>query len=267
MKLRYGRAIVAGVALSILVLGGSFAFFTANAGTSARLSPSTGALSHLTPFGTVAKTSTVVAGYAVTTGRGAVSDVRAQWHVPQIAAACSSGNSYSFFEVGIDGYSSPSLELLGTETSCSGGSAHYSAFWEVYPKTGGSIGLTLSPADHVSAEISYHAGSFTFHLKDLTTGKSFSKSVLYAAAYRNSAQWLVSAAYSTTTIYPLTDFGWVVFTNTNATVSGHTHPVGGFSNVKLTMISQTGAKVMASVSGGLTSGGSVFRVNWHYRGP
>jgi hypothetical protein len=51
----------------------------------------------------------------------------------QPAVKCSSGDQYSSFWVGLDGYSSDSVEQTGTEADCVGKTAEYSAWYELYP--------------------------------------------------------------------------------------------------------------------------------------
>ena len=48
-------------------------------------------------------------------------------------AAPAGGFPYSSFWVGIDGYSSSSVEQLGTDSDCAGNTPDYYAWWEMYP--------------------------------------------------------------------------------------------------------------------------------------
>jgi len=75
--------------------------------------------------------STNWSGYAVETNftrpqSGAVTDVIGTWKVPTVVATPQ--DSYSATWVGIDGYSSNSVEQLGTEHDSIGGKAVYSAW-------------------------------------------------------------------------------------------------------------------------------------------
>ncbi len=76
--------------------------------------------------------STNWSGYAVTGANGAFTDVKATWVQP--TATCGSRKTaYSSFWVGLDGYSSNSVEQLGTDSDCSRGRATYYGWWEMYP--------------------------------------------------------------------------------------------------------------------------------------
>src|SRR5260370_36349871 len=78
--------------------------------------------------------STNWSGYAVETNlatpqSGVVSDVKGQWIVPSVT--CNSTATYASLWVGIDGYSSNSVEQTGTDSDCSGGSGVYYAWYEM----------------------------------------------------------------------------------------------------------------------------------------
>jgi hypothetical protein len=218
--------------------------------------------------GTTASNSYNWAGYAIKTGVGAVSDVKATWMVPQINATCPSSARYSSFWVGIDGDGSSTVEQIGTDTDCSGGSAVYYAWYEFYPAASHTISMTISPTDKMSADVHYSTSTakFTLTIKDVTTGSSFSKTGAVSGAKRMSAEWIAEAPSIGTTIQKLTNFGWVTFRNAAATISGHTHSISGFSNIAITMVNTSSTRVMASV-GTLTFAGSTFQVTWKSAGP
>lgn len=213
-----------------------------------------------------------LAGYVFGTGNGGVLDVRGDWHVPQIAAPCPSSSTYASFYVGIGGYTygSRDWEAVGSSTNCAGGSAVYYAWYQLYPVKYARMPLTVSPADRLSGEVAYHGGAFTFSLKDLTTGKSFHTSLNFSRALRNSAEWVAQDPSPGGSLASLTNFGWVTFTNTNATIRSATGNIvttpGNHPHTLVTMWNLLGTKVMASV-GPFSSHGSVFRVTWKSRGP
>src|SRR5271163_4846802 len=61
-------------------------------------------------------------GYAVVGAADSVSDAKASWTVPAVTCGASrrSPSAYSSFWVGIDGYSSSTVEQTGTDSDCSG---------------------------------------------------------------------------------------------------------------------------------------------------
>jgi Peptidase A4 family len=231
---------------------------------------STSGASGVLPAGPAFPHSSRYAGYEILTATASIKDVRANWRVPQIAKLCSSRFTSSTFLVGMDGASgSGASALVGTRTGCSSGSAYYSA-WVVLGGFSRTLSITIAPADHVYGEVKYNSGprSMTVIFKDLTTGKSYSHTLSGSTA-RIGAVWLAEDPYATfATLYPLTDFGWVTFTNASATIGGHTHNIGGFSSSwqAWTMwgINFNGAKATTSA---LSNHGSQFVVTWKRAGP
>jgi hypothetical protein len=65
--------------------------------------------------------STNWSGYAVTGPNGSVTDVKASWKVPLVTCPTNTANGsggYAAFWVGIDGWSSSTVEQIGTDSDC-----------------------------------------------------------------------------------------------------------------------------------------------------
>lgn len=213
--------------------------------------------------------STNWSGYAVTGPSGSVSDAKGSWTVPAIQGSCPSTNQYSSFWVGIDGFSSGTVEQTGTDSDCQNGAPTYYAWYEFYPHPAFLInGLTITPGDHITAEASFNGRSFTVTITDTTTSKSFSTSAKVHSAQRSSAEWIAEAPSSSGGILPLADFGTVSFSACTAMVSGTSGTIGSFgSSVQvITMVSNSGA-VKAQPSSLSGSGGDSFSVTWKSSGP
>jgi len=216
-------------------------------------------------------------GYAVLGAVGSVTAAKASWTVPTVTCGGSrhSASAYSSFWVGIDGYSSSTVEQTGTDSDCSGSEPVYYAWYEFYPNPSYEASLTIKPGDRISAEVSYAGGEFTITITDVTSGKSFSKSAQVSSAQRSSAEWIAEAPSSCTrrgcSVLPLADFGTVDFgedyTGVSgtcyATVSGVTAAIGSFgANVsEITMVSNSGAPE-AVPSGFSAADGSSFSIAW-----
>lgn len=216
------------------------------------------------------------AGYAVTAAAGAVSDVKGSWVVPAIQGTCPSTNQYSSFWVGIDGFSSSTVEQTGTDSDCRRGAPAYYAWYEFYPHPSKVIsGLPVHPGDVISAEVAYNGGRFTVTIADTTTGASFSASARVNSAQRSSAEWIAEAPSSSGGILPLADFGTVSFgTDTTGVASTCTATIGGVSGTigsfgtsvqSITMVTSSNA-VKASTSA-VSSDGTSFAVTWVSSGP
>src|SRR5207248_4717924 len=129
---------------------------------------------------------------------GSVTDVRGSWVVPKIQGTCPSSSQYASFWVGIDGYSSNTVEQIGTDSDCSSGTPTYYAWYEFYPHFAYYVPnmRTISAGDVMSAEVSYSRGAFTVTITDVTAKATFSKSQKMANAQRSSAEWIIEAPYS-----------------------------------------------------------------------
>src|SRR5256886_4440266 len=221
--------------------------------------------------------STNWSGYAVTGASGSVSDAKGSWTVPAIQGTCPSTNQYSSFWVGIDGYSSGTVEQTGTDSDCQNGVPTYYAWYEFFPHPPFLInGISVHPGDVISAEA--HAlgnGKFTVSISDITTGQSFSTSSTVHRARQSSAEWIAEAPSSSGGILPLANFGTVKFGLDNtgvgstcyATIGVTTAAFGTFgSNVqKITMVTSGGA-TKASPSNP-SSDNTSFSVTWVSSGP
>jgi len=192
--------------------------------------------------------STNWSGYAAETNlnapaANAVTRVSGSWTVPTVTG---NTNAYSSVWVGIDGYSSSSVEQLGTEQDTSkSGAATYYAWWEMYPNPSIKISsLTISPGDTISASVTYSSGAFTLQLTDNTTGKSFS-TTQSATAQRSSAEWIVEAPSSFSGVLPLANFGTANISGAQATISGTTGAINNASwqNTSIDMVSKSGTVI------------------------
>lgn len=198
-------------------------------------------------------------GYAAETNlttpaSNAVTKVSGSWIVPTVTGRT---NAYSSVWVGIDGYSSNSVEQLGTEQDTSkSGATRYYAWWEMYPNPSVLIsGMTISHGDSISASVAYSSGAFTLQMKDNTTGQSFS-TTQSASAQRSSAEWIVEAP-SSGSILPLANFGTAHFSGAQATINGHAGAIddASWQNTSIDMVSRSGT-VIAHTSGLTDTGGT-----------
>jgi hypothetical protein len=218
--------------------------------------------------------STNWSGYAVTGASGSVNDVKGSWTVPDIASSCPSTNQYASFWVGIDGFSSNTVEQIGTDSDCQNGSPTYYAWFEFYPHPAFVINsVTIHPGDKIFAEVSYAIRQFTVSLRDETTGQSFSGSSRVNRAIRSSGEWIAEAPYSSGGLLPLADFGTAYYgydlTGVIGTCEANGVAIGSFptANVnEITMVSQSNSSVKAAPSS-LSADGSSFSDKWESAGP
>jgi len=218
-------------------------------------------------------TSVNWSGYAVTGAKGSVTDVKASWIVPAIQGTCPSTDQFASFWVGIDGYSSNTVEQIGTDSDCQNGKPVYYAWFEFYPHPSFIVNsLTIQPGDVISAEVSAGAkGAFTVTLTDTTRGQTFSTSTRIPSAAQSSAEWIAEAP-SSGRVLPLADFGSVSFGVSklpdDATIGKTSGTIGSFPSNdvdEITMVTSAGAT--KALPSGLSRDGSNFSIAWVSTGP
>jgi hypothetical protein len=209
-------------------------------------------------------------GYAVT--GSSFTQAKGSWTVP--AVNCSvTPNTYSSFWVGLDGYSSSTVEQIGTDSDCNGTSASYYAWYEFYPQGSFLISsVPISPGNRISAQVSYSGTQFTVTITNETRGGSYSKTTTVPGAKRSSAEWIAEAPCCTRggAILPLSDFGTVYLGLDNTGVSGtnyatetsKTGPTGSFGTSVQEIVMATARGVDEAVPSLLTSDGTSFTVAW-----
>lgn len=189
-------------------------------------------------------TSTNWSGYAVTESNGSVTDVKGSWIVPSVDCSVTP-TAYASFWVGIDGYSSNTVEQTGTDSDCQSGTAQYYAWFEFYPHLSFIVNsIAMSPNDVIEAEVQAGAkGAFTVTITNKSNGQSFKTSTKMPSAARTSAEWIIEAPYSGG-VLPLADFASAQFEDCDyAAGTGGSKPIGPFTNTnvdELTMVTKSG---------------------------
>jgi hypothetical protein len=212
-------------------------------------------------------TSTNWSGYAVqsifpTGVTDSVSEVKASWVVPTVTGGTT--DAYSANWIGIDGYSSSTVEQIGTEQDWNSGVPVYYAWWEMYPNAEEQIsGISVHPGDAMDGEITWTSGNqFRLTLTDVTTSQTFTTlQTVTGVAQRNSAEWIVEAPSSRTGVLPFATLGPSTFTSCSVTVNGTTGSISGadWQYDQMTLTDDTGVVTLAEPSA-LTAGGSAFVV-------
>jgi Peptidase A4 family len=211
-----------------------------------------------------AVTSTNWSGYAVT-GTGFTDVVGT--YVQPAAVSCSSTHTYSSFWVGIDGYSSDSVEQLGTDTDCSGGSPSYYAWYEMYPANSVDISTAkypVAPGDKLTAGVKRSGTSYTLTLKDV--GKWNFSITKTGADADSSAEWIAESPEicgATCSLAKLTDFGKVNWSASQAATGGALTPISGYTspNGPFQITKEQGSTVEA-VPSKLSATGKAFSITW-----
>jgi len=215
--------------------------------------------------------STNWSGYAVL--GTSFTSAKASWTVPAAVCTGVSGDQYAASWVGIDGYSSSTVEQTGTLTECVGTRPSYYAWYEFYPKPMYEItSVPVSPGNVITATVTYSGSEFTVTIANESTGKSYSKSSRVSGAARSSAEWILEAPCCTSGggILPLADFGTSGFgldytsqAGTNyATDSSTSGAIAKFASpVQITKIASSSSPQTSTCSI-LSSDGTSFSCTW-----
>jgi hypothetical protein len=210
-------------------------------------------------------------GYACETSltapaNGVVTDVVGTWQVPFVTGSI---NAWSSAWVGVDGYSSSTVEQIGTDQDTAVSrrgvvSKSYYAWYEMYPAGSRLISnFGVYPGNIITAEVKY-SGSNRYLLKitNVSTGKTFQTTQGLASAKRSSAEWIMEAPSSGSGILPLANFGTVNFSACKATINGTTGPISTWPYDPLTMVTGGSNSVARDSITTLTAGGTAFSATW-----
>jgi hypothetical protein len=198
--------------------------------------------------------STNWSGYADTSTT--FSTATGNWTEPSVS--CTSRTSYAAFWVGIDGFTSGSVEQDGTLAECSGGSAFYFTWWEMYPTNAIQVvGSSVQPGDSISASVVRSGTSYTLKVTDVShSANSFTTTQSCSGCANSSAEWIAEAPSGSRGVLPLANFhSWTL---SAATVNSAV--ISSFTDDEITMIDSSG-RVKAQ-PGALNGSGNGFSVTW-----
>lgn len=210
-------------------------------------------------------------GYAAVTNlsspaSNAVNAVYGSWIVPTLSSAAH--NTWCSLWVGIDGYSSNTVEQLGTEHDWVNGHQQNYAWFEMYPNYSYQInGFPVNNNDLISASVVYTCnGIFVLtivnetHKVYTTIPTSYTTS---RTAKRSSAEWILEAPYSGG-ILPLSHFNTAYFSNCVANITNIFGPINDqfWKDDMLTMVTAGGAP--KAIPSALSSNGQAFSVTWQH---
>ena len=211
------------------------------------------------PYGLTNVTSTNWSGYADT--GSSFSKVAASWTEP--SASCSSGaEQLAAFWVGIDGYTSSSVEQDGTLIECYRGRAYQYTWWEMYPSNSiQTVGSTLAAGDAITSVVTRSGTTYTLTVTDSThPANSFTKTETCSSCANTSAEWIAEAPSSGSSVYPLADFTSWTASNASVTEGSTSGTISSFTDEEITMIDSSN-RVKAQ-PGPLNGSGSSFAVTW-----
>ncbi len=205
--------------------------------------------------------STNWSGYADdNTAGNTYTSLSANWTQP--TATCTRTTSLAVWWVGIDGFSSSSVEQDGTGVECSGGSPIYFTWWEMFPTNSIQVvSESLRPGDSISSSVVKSGSSYTLKVTDSSrSAASFTTTQTCSTCANSSAEWIAEAPSGSAGVEPLTQFTtWTV--SAAAVKSGAVNgTISSFPDDELTMVNGSGT--VKAQPGALNAAGTGFSVTW-----
>jgi hypothetical protein len=200
-------------------------------------------------------------GYA-DTGTG-YSKVSSSWTEPSVT--CGTSRSYAAFWVGIDGYSSNSVEQGGTLAECYKDRAYYMTWWEHYPTNAiQSVGYTVAPGDKITASVVRSGTTYTVSVTDAThPANSFSHTFTCSSSScaDTSAEWIAEAPSGSNGVLPLAHFSKWTTSGAAVATTSKSGSISSFPDFEITMVGAHDTKATPSA---LNSAGTSFSVTWDH---
>jgi hypothetical protein len=239
----------------------------------AQTSPAVNPLTSLGQIGNDTVTSTNWAGYAVQDA-SKFTDVKGTWVEPTATCSAYFTAQYAAFWAGIDGYSSDSVEQLGTDSDCLGHNRpSYYAWYEMYPADSVDLSTTqypVKPGDTLSAEVSVSGSTFTLKMTS-SEGWTFTTTQTGSGLAQSSAELIAESpeicGVFSCRLAELSNFGTVNFSGAEAAVSGGAdQPMSAFTadSGPHDIIAETSGGVVRALPSPLSASGNAFSITWKH---
>jgi hypothetical protein len=193
--------------LSALAAGTSVLLVAALAGPAAAASSAPKSFPH---YDHARHSDQIWGGYADTGAR--FTSISGSWTVPALNCSATPNSSVSPW-IGIDGWSSDTVEQIGFDQDCENGVAGYYPWVEMYPADSIYFSETIKAGDQITASVSVSGTSWTLTEKDTTRG--------WSKTYHESGNDALSSAEAIVEdlgdgIQPVANFGSITFTGLTA---------------------------------------------------
>jgi hypothetical protein len=181
----------------------------------------------------------------------------------QPATVCTREQELTATWVGLDGYSTDTVEQDGTLAYCFEGVAYYYTWWEVYPAASVTVGTSVQPGDLITASVTRSGTSYTMSITDANNpANSFSTVQTCTTCENESAEWIVERPAFSIGITPLSFFRNWHLTGASETANGTTGSIASGPNAtSITMVDATATYPLATVSP-LSPSGTSFGARW-----
>lgn len=167
------------------------------------------------------------------------------------------------FWVGIDGFTSDSVEQDGTLAECYEGSAYYYTWWEMYPSNDiQTVGETVRPGDKIVASVIKQGTSYRLRVTDYrTSGNNIDTTQTCGSTtcVDSSAEWIGEAPSGSRGELPLAHFTTWSLTGASVSSGGKTGGIKSFPDDEITM---EGDAYPLATPGSLNRAGTSFQDHW-----
>ena len=202
-------------------------------------------------------------GYADTaTKHQTFTKVSGSWTAPSVT--CNAEDQITTNWVGLDGFSSGTVEQLGTLAQCFQGTPVYFTWFEMFPAGLTEVGSTLKPGDKITASVTRTGTSYALKLTDATTAGnniSVTKTCALATCVDTSAEWISERPSFSIGVVPQVHYNAFKLTGGSVTANGKTTTIGAGPGVNaITMVDATDTYNINTVS--VLTGGNAFSTTW-----
>jgi hypothetical protein len=205
-------------------------------------------------------------GYADDNSTGLTySAVTATWTQPKVTCKASEDELGGWW-IGLDGFTTPTVEQVGTFAFCYQGAAYYYTWWEMYPNSAIVVGTSVVQGDRVIASVSVTRQGYRLAVVDRTHPANTFTTVQQCPAgvtcYNESAEWIAETPGGARGLWPWAPFGTWRPVAVRATSAGRTGGINSFPDDQIVIIGDDG-QTLAS-TGSLASSGNTFGLTWTY---
>jgi Peptidase A4 family len=198
------------------------------------------------------------------TGR-TYSAVTATWTQPKVTCT-SSEDELGGWWVGLDGFTTGTVEQDGTFAWCYQGGAYYYSWWEMFPEGAIVVGSSVAPGDRVTASVTVTSKGYRLAIADSAhPANSFStlqQCPSGVTCYNDSAEWIAETPAGPRGTWPWPPFGTWRPVSIRVTSDGRTGGINSFPADQIYMIGDDGGTL--ENTGSLPSSGNTFSVTWTY---
>jgi hypothetical protein len=203
-------------------------------------------------------------GYADDNSTGRTySSVTATWVQPKIRCTAAEDELAAYW-VGLDGFTTGTVEQDGTFGWCYQGTAYYFTWWEMYPNGAITMGNAVGPGDHITASVTSTSLGYRLAVTDSTRrANSFVTTqpcAVGTGCANASAEWIAETPGGARGLWPWPQFGTWHPTSARVTSGTRTGTIKSFPDDQIYLVGDDGDAL--DNTGNLSRSGNAFSLAW-----